>query len=165
MKVFLISICFLFSSYGCDDTPTASTKPQLDTTTKESTGSWSIRGYDENQKKWIATADKLSMSRTWRFISYLELDDGSVRIQSGYTLDVSNPSDNDVEVFFSKLTFADKNGIPLCKDVVLNIDGNVRADSTATYSGLFKITVDNIDVANQITQESLWANATRTRTP
>ena len=158
MKLLTISICLVVLSYGCSNNSPTSTEPTLDTTTKESSGSWTIQRWDG--ANWIDTADKLSIDKTWRFISYLELDDRSVRIKGGYTLDLSNPSDNDVEFSFNKLSFNDKDGIPIYEYTFYDIDRFVSANGTDSYSGMFEIDLNNIDTANQITEMILWASAT-----
>lgn len=152
MKPILISICVLFLSYGCSK---FSAEPTLDTTTKESSGTFTIKRWDGNN--WIDTADGLGVSWTWKFISHLEKDDGSVRIKGGYTHDLSNTSDNDVEYGFSKFTFMDKDDIPIYEYTLPSrIELNVGANSTLTYSGTFEIQLDNIDIANQITEMGIW---------
>ena len=162
MKTLLIPICLLFLSYGCSkESPTSTepTEPTLDTTTKESSGSWTIKRW--NGDDWIDTGYRLSVDRTWRFISYLDRADGGVDIKGGYTLELSNPSDNDVEFGFSKLIFKDKDGIPISEYYASpRIERLVSANGTARYSGTFEIDLDNIDIANQITRMTLWASAT-----
>ena len=156
MKLSLISICLVVLSYGCSSSsPTA---PTFDTTTKEDSAVITIQRWDGEE--WIETADLLSVSWTWRFISYLEKDDRSVRIKGGYTLDLSNPSDNDVEFSFNKLSFDDKDGIPIYEyTLIYDIDRFVSANGTDTYSGAFEIDLDNIDVSNQITKMFIWGAA------
>ena len=154
MKTLLIPICLLFLSTGCSkDSPTSTEPPvpTLDITAKTNEGSLTIQRYDG--ENWIDTADKLSVSRTWRFISYTVYD-RSVRIKGGYSLDMSNPSANDVVMSFRKLIFQDKDGIAIYEQPI-SLDGievNVRANGTATISGTFYIILDNIDVSKQITR-------------
>ena len=150
MKLSLISICLLFLSYGCSKDSPTSTAPTLDTTAKESSGAWTISN----------TIDRLTVSWTWRFISHLENDDGGVRIKGGYTLDMSNPSDNEVMFSFLTLIFNDTNGIPIYEYTLYpRIERPVSANSTANYVGTFELDLDSIDVANQITGMSLWGSA------
>ena len=149
MKLSLISICLLFLSYGCSKNSPTSTAPTLDTTTKENSGRWAI----------ASTDDILRIDSTWRFISYLERDDGGVRIKGGYTLDMSNPSDTYVEFSSSKLTFDDAIGIVISEYNAYITPRKVSANSTDTYSGTFEIDLDSIDIANQITKMSFWASA------
>ena len=162
MKLSLISICLLFLSYGCSNdspTSTAPTEPTLDITAKTHEGyTWPIRRWDGDN--WIDTGDKLTVSWTWRFISHLERDDGGVLIKGGYTLELSNPSDNDVEFRLNKFFFKDKDGIPIYEYTFYDIERLVSANGTARYSGTFEIDLDNIDIANQITEMTLWASAT-----
>lgn len=158
MKTLLISICLLFLSYGCSKDSPTSTEPTLDITAKTQDGSRTIHRRDG--ENWIETDDKLSVSRAWRFISYTG-DDSSVWIKGGYTLEVSNPSANDVVLKFTKLIFLDKDGITIYEETI-SLDGievNVRANGTASYPGTFSIILDNIDVANQITRMNIWAVA------
>ena len=181
MKVLTISICLVVLSYGCSKDsptstelttstepatstePTTSTELTLDTTTKEESGTYTILRWDG--ENWIYTADKLAVSLTWRFISHIEYDDGSVRIKGGYTLDFSNPSDNDVEFGLNKLVFRDKDDIPIHipyqpiyeDNPFSRIKRNVRANSTDTYSDAFEIELDNIDIAEQIVIMDVWA--------
>ena len=156
MKYLLISL--LFFIYGCSkDTPTASTEPELDTTTKESSAAWTIRRWDG--ENWIDTADKLPGSTSWRFISYT--DTGSqFRIKGGYTIGFTNPSNNDVEFWFSKLIFMDRGNIPIYTDEFSRITRYVSANGgTDTYQGNFEIYLDNIDIANEITHMYVWGRA------
>jgi hypothetical protein len=160
MKTLLIPICLLFLSYGCSkESPTSTepTEPTLDTTTKESSGSRTIERW--NGDDWIDTGYRLSVDSTWRFISYLDRADGGVDIKGGYTLDMSNPSDNDVEFEFNKFFFKDKDGIPIHEYTFYHIERLVSANGTARYSGTFEIDLDNIDIANQITRMTLWGSA------
>ena len=160
MKTLLIPICLLFLSYGCSkESPTSTepTEPTLDTATKESSGFHTIKRWDG--ENWIDTGDKLTVSWTWRFISHLERDDGGVLIKGGYTLELSNPSDNDVEFRLNKFFFKDKDGIPIYEYTFYDISRLVSANGTARYSGTFEIDLDNIDIANQITIMSFYAAA------
>ena len=159
MKLSLIYICVLFLSYGCSKDSPTSTAPTLDTTTKESSGSWTIKRWDGDN--WIDTGDFLTVSRTWRFISHLERDDGGVRIKGGYTMDMSNPIDNDVLFGFSKLVFEDTIGIPIYEHTLYpRIERPVSANGTANYVGTFVIDLDSISLANQITRMVFWASTT-----
>jgi hypothetical protein len=148
------------------DTPTA-TAPTLDTTTKEFSKTRKIDRRDG--EIWIDTGDFLTMSRTWRFISHRELNDGfankffvvsAVRITGGYTIEAYNPTDNDVLFVLYKLIFVDKDDIPIY-DYILpsQVERHVSANSTDTYVGTFEIELDNIDVANQMTKMLLWGQA------
>ena len=151
MKVLTISICLVVLSYGCSK--------ELDTTTKESSGTYTIKRWDG--ENWIETADSLTISLTWRYISYLELNDKwSVQIKGEYTLELYNPNDNYVEFRFDKFTFMDKDGIAIYKDNSFSqIKRNVRAGGTDTYLGAFEIELDNIDIANKITDMVVWGSA------
>jgi len=161
MKLSLISICLLFLSYGCSKgspTPTEPTEPTLDTTAKESSGHGTIKRWDG--ENWIDTADRLVVSRTWRFLSHLETDDGGVRIKGGYTMDMSNPSENDVNFNFSKLIFEDTIGIPIYEYILSSrIERDVEANGTDNYVGTFEIELDSINLANQITRMDIWGSA------
>lgn len=139
-------------------TPTAPTEPTLDTMPKEIWDYYTITRWDGDN--WVDTSDILSVVWTWRFISYLERDDGGVRIKGEYTLGMSNPSDNDVRYLFYKFTFEDGYGIPISEYSFSYIQRNVEANSTATYSGTFEIDLDNLDAANQITQLIILGGAT-----
>lgn len=152
MKPILISIFLLFFNVGCSkDSPTSTepTEPTLDTTAKQSSATWVIWRYDGG---WRTTADSLTISTTWRLISYLDRADGGVEIKGGYTFYFSNPTDNDVNFVFHHLTFDDKYGIRIYEyNLYSSILTDVEANSTATYAGSFEMWLDNIDVANQIT--------------
>ena len=173
MKVLTIYICLVVLSYGCSkDSPTSPTftEQTLDTTTKEESGyaeTFTIQRWDG--ENWIDTDDKLVISSvSWKFISLLDRDDGGVRIKGGYTLNLYNPSDNDVEFLFSKLIFYDESDVlnfiliitGIRKEV--NVVGSVlvKAKGTATYSASFEIEFYNIDAANQIAEMEIWGRAT-----
>lgn len=188
MKTLLVSICFLLSSYGCSQTEdekrfdeefdefanhVTSTSHlygihSLDTTPKQVTSNVLIQRWEG--VNFIETADSLTISHTWRFISALERDDGGVRIKVGYTMDVLNPTDYDVEFRFAYFTFRDKDAIPMHEDMwdvgleVSRKSALVEANGTAPrIAGTFEIELDNIDSANQITEMAPWGVAERQR--
>ena len=154
MKLSLISICLVVLSYGCSSSsPTA---PTFDTTTKEDSAVITIQRWDGED--WINTNSKLALSMTWRFISYLENRDGRVEIKGGFSLDISNPTDWDVEFNFREIFFKDSNGIPIYEKSTFAYY-LIRANETRNISDTFTIKLDNIDVTNQITEMSLWGSA------
>ena len=116
----------------------------------------------------IQTADNLTISHTWRFISALERADGGVRIKVEYTMDFLNPTDYDVEFRLAYFTFRDKDAIPIHEDMwdvgleVSKKSALVEANGTAPrIAGTFEIELDNIDSANQITAMIIWGGAYR----
>ena len=155
MKYLLISLLFL--SYGCSSSP-IDTEPELNTTTRGSADTYTIRRYVNFQ--YIDTDDLLDVSWEWRFISYTQINSSLVRINGGYTVDVSNPSDNDVNYYLDKLTFEDSRSIPLYTHEIDTGYYRVRANGgTSEYADTFEIELDNIDIANQITRMNLWGSA------
>lgn len=93
----------------------------------------------------------------WRFISHSDLEWGEVSIKGGYTVETSNPTDNDVEYVIDKIIFKDSSGIPITESVYFDVvERLVRANSADNYAGSFEIQLDNLDAANQITQITLW---------
>ncbi len=154
MKSLFLYSCLLFFIYGCSSSsPTA---PTLDTKTKVFDSYYPINKWDGED--WIATSGKLDMSVSWRFISDSDADEG-VEIKVGYAIEFSNPTDNDVEVRISKLSFYDIDGIPIYQADVYIRDYLVRANDTREFTDTLSIYLDDIGVANQITKMSLWGSA------
>lgn len=160
MKTLLISICLLSFSYGCSpDEVKISLEPTLNTAFHNIADTLPIK----DEVRWDGTnfeyveSDTLQIVRMWRFISYLKEDDGSVRIKGGQRITLTNPSDKDVRFVLGKVIFTDEDDIPLAEADVSS-DWEVSANSTAIYVHAFKINVDNIDIANQITTDMIWAS-------
>ena len=162
MKVLPVYMFLMFLSYGCgEDNPTAPV-PTLDTTMKEQPGgSYPINEWDGDN--WIDTGFLLNVKqKDWRFISHSDREFGGVSIKGGYTVGTSNPTDNDVLYKISKIVFKDVSGIPITESVYFDkVERIVRANSDDNYAGSFELHVDNLDVANQITQMSLWGSASK----
>jgi len=153
-----VAICLLFAC-GKDDS--ASSKMTLDTSPKEHIGTtFQVQRWNSSTSAWESSSSTVEVDTEWRFISYLELSDGSVAVKGGYTTEWTNTTSELIECRLSKTIFYDSSAIPLAEhDVIPDDTFNVSANSSNTRNGSFEIYFDDLSVTDQVTRMGLFGAA------
>jgi len=165
MKLLLISLSVVFCFSCSKDTPTSppiAPKIELDTSLKKQDGGgFYIKEWSSANEEWVITERQIRVDEKWRFISATPIEMLGINnflIKGGYTIEYSNP--NPISVVFSlgRLSFVDKDEIPMAEYSIGDVERNISANGDGSYSFDFEIYLANIGLANEITKVSLWAS-------